>query len=166
MTLCKYFINHGEEMMTFHKNIRQQAAGIINNYEFDSVIVGTSMLQNTSAVEASKLMSGKFVNISMSGSDFYERKMILEYMFRKKDIKSIIYSLDSYKFIYQIKGYNLYPLKNFSYLYDNDPINDIKVYMNDKYLKCLSKYSISKKCVGDRMSLDSQAPCMNLNTIA
>ncbi len=139
---------------TFHKNMRQQAAGIINNYAFDSVILGTSMLENSSANEASQLFKEEFINISMPGSDFYERKIILDYMLRKKEIKSVIYSLDSDKFIYQIKGYKRYPLKNFSYLYDNNPINDIDVYMNDKYLKCLRKYTISKTCIGDSIGLD------------
>ncbi len=139
---------------TFHKNMRQQAAGIINNYEFDSVILGTSMLENTSANEASQLFGGKFVNISMPGSDFFERKHILEYLLNKKNIHKVIYSLDSDKFIYQIKGYKPYPLQNFSYLYDNNPINDINAYMNNKYLKCLRQYSIKKECTGDRTSLD------------
>jgi len=139
---------------TFHKNMRQQAAGIINNYEFDSVILGTSMLENTSANEASKLFNEKFVNISMSGSDFFERKLILEYLFNKKDIHKVIYSLDSDKFIYQIKGYKPYPLKNYTFLYDQNPFNDIDVYMNNKFLKCLIKISTSKECVGNIVSLD------------
>ncbi len=74
---------------TFHKNMRHQAAGIINNYEFDSIILGTSMLENTSANEASEIFGGTFANISMSASDFYERKIILEYLFEKKNINTI-----------------------------------------------------------------------------
>jgi hypothetical protein len=50
--------------------MRQQAAGIINNYEFDSIILGTSMLENTSAKEAGEKLGGKFMNISLSGSNF------------------------------------------------------------------------------------------------
>ncbi len=140
--------------ITFQKNMRQQAAGIINNYEFDSVILGTSMLENTSANEASRLFGGTFVNISMSASDFYERKIVLDYMLQKKEIKRVIYSLDSDKFISQKKGYKLYPLKNFTYLYDQNPFNDFNVYMNSKFLKCLKKFSVSKECTGDKIGLD------------
>ncbi|WP_302616456.1 hypothetical protein, partial [uncultured Desulfovibrio sp.] len=62
----------------FHKDkmyysMREQAAGIINSFEFDSVILGTSMLENTSAREASQKIGGIFVNISLAGSSFYER---------------------------------------------------------------------------------------------
>lgn len=127
---------------TFQKNMRLQAAGIINNYEFDSVILGTSMLENSSANEASTLFGGKFVNISMPGSDFFERKHILEHLLHKKNIHKVIYSLDSDKFIYQIKGYKRYPLKNFSYLYDQNPFNDINAYLN------------TKECTGAIDSLD------------
>lgn len=140
--------------ITFHKNMRLQAAGIINNYNFDSVILGTSMLENSSANEASELFDGKFVNISMSGSDFYERKLALEYLLKKQDIHTVIYSLDSDKFIYQIKGYKPYPLKNYTFLYDQNPFNDIDVYMNNKFLKCLMKFSTSKECIGNIVSLD------------
>lgn len=140
--------------ITFHKNMRQQAAGIINNYSFDSIILGTSMLENTSANKASEIFGGQFVNISMPGSDFVERKLILDYLFKKKTIKKVIYSLDSDKFIYQIKGYKLYPLKNYAYLYDQNPFNDINAYLNNKFLKCLKKFSVSQKCTGDRIGLD------------
>ena len=141
--------------ITFQKNMRLQAAGIINNYEFDSVILGTSMLQNTSADEASKLFNEKFINISMPGSDFFERKIILNYLFKKKSIQKVIYSLDSDKFIYQINGDKIYPLNNFKYLYDDNPLNDINVYLNNKDLNCLRKFSKSKKCVGKKVTLDS-----------
>ncbi len=140
--------------ITFHKNMRQQAAGIINNYEFDSIILGTSMLENTSANEASEIFGGTFANLSMSASDFYERKIILEYLFEKKNINTIIYSLDSDKYIYQNKGNRKYPIKTYSYLYDNNPFNDIDVYMNNKFIKCISTLSTSKQCIGDRIGLD------------
>ncbi len=139
---------------TFHKNMRHQAAGIINNYEFDSIILGTSMLENTSANEASEIFGGTFANISMSASDFYERKIILEYLFEKKNINTIIYSLDSDKYIYQNKGNRKYPITTYSYLYDNNPFNDINVYMNNKFINCIRKLSASKECIGDRIGLD------------
>lgn len=35
-----------------------QDAGIINNYDFDSIIIGSSMLENVSSDEASKRIGG------------------------------------------------------------------------------------------------------------
>ena len=138
----------------FNKNMRQQAVGIINHYSFDSVIFGTSMLENTSADEASKLFGENFVNISMSASDFFERRLVLDYLLEHKRIKTVIYSLDTDKYVYQIHGNSKYPLENYSYLYDANPLNDIKVYLNSQYLKCLMKLSSSQKCIGDRKGLD------------
>ncbi len=139
---------------TFHKNIRQQAAGIINNYDFDSVILGTSMLENSSANEASKLLGGKFINISMSGSNFFERQVILKYLLKHKKIRQVIYSLDIDMYTEQKRLNKTYPLDNYSYLYDENYFNDIKLYLNDKYIKCLISFSKSKECVGSAKSMD------------
>ncbi|EAI0653527.1 hypothetical protein E0287_07960, partial [Campylobacter coli] len=79
---------------TFSSDIRIQAAGVINNYNFDSVILGSSMLENTSTKEANDKLDGKWVNLSLSGSYLNERNIIMKYLFEKKNIYQIIYSLD------------------------------------------------------------------------
>ncbi len=139
---------------SFHKNMRQQAAGIINNYDFDSIIFGTSMLENSSADEASEIFGGKFVNISMSASDFYERKFVLEYLMKNKSIKRVIYSLDADKYIYKKKGSRQYPVNSYNYLYNQNPFDDLNVYLNDKFIRCLVRFSKSKECIGGRKGLD------------
>ena len=55
---------------TFFGDMRVAARGIIQHYPFDSYILGTSMLENTSAREAKEKLGGEWVNISMSGSTF------------------------------------------------------------------------------------------------
>ncbi len=93
---------------TVHENMRLQAAGIIRHGDFDSVILGTSILENTSAREASRLLGGRFVNISISAGDFFERGLILRDLLAHRPVREVIYSLD---FIYlnQRKGYLSYP---------------------------------------------------------
>lgn len=73
-------------------SMREQAAGIINSFEFDSVILGTSMLENTSAREASQKIGGIFVNISLAGSSFYERAIVLKKVLQKKHCTCHIFS--------------------------------------------------------------------------
>jgi len=145
------------EKVTFHKTMREQNAGVINNYSFDSMILGTSMLENTSADEASSIFGGKFVNLSMSGSDFYERQLVLEYALKHKDIKKIIYSLDMDKYVQQKRGNKVYPIDKFNYLYDDNVLNDFELYFNDKYIGCLFRFSKEKECVGNVNSLDRPA---------
>ncbi|ELV8017581.1 hypothetical protein QND80_001710, partial [Campylobacter jejuni] len=76
------------------KDMRMQARGLILYKDFDSAIIGTSMLENTSAKEANKKLGGNWINLSLGGSTFALRAVILDYLFKHKDIKNIIYSLD------------------------------------------------------------------------
>jgi len=140
---------------TFHANMRQQAAGIINNYsDYDSVILGTSMLENTSSKEASNKLGGHFINISLSGSSYFERSIVLRSLFRQHKVKNILYSLDFDKYFSQETEYPSYPLSRFDYLYDENWFNDFKLYANLKYLPCLLLQSSNSKCVGEKISLD------------
>ena len=154
-----------DPMQIFHKhwiakkdslshNMRFQAAGIINNYKFDSVILGTSMLENTSALETSKMLGGDFFNISLSGSSLYERSYILDYVLRKKNIKKVLMSLDGTLNDFKFTGSSKYPIEKYNYLYDINPFNDVKVYINDKYLNCLLTLSTDKVCVGNVPNMD------------
>ena len=131
-----------DPLQIFHKSwfhedrlnphMREQAAGIINNFTFDSIILGTSMLENTSAKEASEKIGGNFFNISLSGSNFYERSFVLSQAC-KKNLKNVVYSLDSV-YINQVKERVDYPTKLWSFLYNSSKLDDFKVYFQKKYL--------------------------------
>ena len=127
-------------------NMRIESAGLIKHHDFDSLIFGSSMLENTSAAEANANLGGKFMNLSLSGSDFYERALILDFAFRHKNFKKIIYSLDTIKFLNQEKGHENYALSEFDFLYDKDPFNDIKVYFTDEFLKKIFKFGKKYQC--------------------
>ncbi len=127
----------------FVSSARHQVLRIINQYSFDSIILGTSMLENTSADESSKILGGKFMNISLSGSDFNTRSIILNYTLKHKKIKKVLYSLDDNGlFQFQKKD-----TSNFDFLYDDDKVNDIRVYVSFKYLKCsmFNSYCLSNR---------------------
>lgn len=144
-----------EREETFHKNMRQQAAGIINNFhDYNSVISGTSMIENTSSKEASEKLGGTFINISMPGSSYFERAIVLRSLFRQHTVKNLLYSLDPDKYFTQVESYPNYPLSQFDYLYDESRLNDFKLYANIKYLPCLLLQSTRKKCVGEKITLD------------
>lgn len=128
-----------------NSNMRLQAAGIINNYEFDSIILGTSMLENTSSKESSYILGGDFINISLSGSDFYERSFVLNYALKKKQIKKVIYSLDYSGLIQSRKGDPNFRIDDFDYLYDDNYLNDFKQYLSIDSFKDILKIYLSKK---------------------
>ena len=136
-----------------HGNMRLQAAGIINNYDFDSIILGTSMMKGTSSIKASEELNSTFVNLSADGSSVYERRVILNHALKKKKLKHVIYSLDTGLDLNLKKNNRTLPLKDFDYLYDSNPVNDLKIYWNKKFVKCLSTLSTSTECLGSKRSL-------------
>lgn len=125
----KSFFHNGEYL---NKNMRIQAAGIIKWYDFDSLILGTSIFENTSAGEAEKLIGGKFFNISAYGSSYFERDFILSSALYKK-LKTVIYSLDDFYLDCMIENV-IFPSKNWSYLYDKNRLNDFRIYFQKKYI--------------------------------
>ena len=70
----------------FYSNMRVQAHGLINFTDFDGIIMGTSMLENTSSYEASKKLNNHFINLSVSGGRYFEKFTILNYA-----LKHLIY---------------------------------------------------------------------------
>ena len=146
-----------DPLQLFHKHwnndnklvpyMRQQAAGIINQYEFDSIILGSSIFENTSAREASKILGGKFVNLSLEGSTFATCSLILKYALEKKTIKQVLYSLDISALILPIHR----DTSDFDYLYDNNKFNDLLAYQNSKYLYCLLNDDL---CFGNNIDLN------------
>jgi len=155
-------ITYYDPLKLFHKpwhhkeylqsSMRVQAAGILKHWEYDSIILGTSILQNTSALEASEHLGGQFINISTAGSDYFERSHILKYALKNKNIKKVLYSLDD---LGKVRwGDPSYNYKSWDYLYDDNELNDIKIYLNKKYLTCLFSFSSKDKCMGNKRDFD------------
>lgn len=136
------------------EDMRQQAVGIINNLNYDSLILGTSILENTSSKEASEALGGNFINISISGGQYFERLIILNYALKKNPLKKVLISLDDLDITGIKKTTALNELANWDYLYDNNPFNDFKAYTNNKYLKCFLFFSEQKECRGNKKDFD------------
>ena len=138
---------------TLHANMRLAIPGAIRRQPFDAVILGTSILENTSADEASQLLGHRYANLSISAGDFFERGLVLDYLLVKHPVTHVVYSLD---FIYlnQRKGYRLFPLSTFDFLYDGNRLNDIRAYLNEHTLSCLMHWSQDAACIGRPLSLN------------
>lgn len=128
-------------------NMREQAYGLIHHYDFDSVIIGSSMLENTSAQEASRLLGGKFINLSLSGAIEYEKAEILNFAIKRKKIKHIITSLDTY-----FSGNKKYEKDYPAGLYTGTP--RIKAYLNQRYFYCILKGKKTPECIGTEKDFD------------
>ena len=116
-------------------NMRLSNAGLIKHYDFNNIILGSSMLENTSANEASQILGGKFINLSMAGSFFYERSFVLDFTLKNKKISKVVYSLDDKNILSPTYRHTDYDPELFSFLYDNNPFNDYKIYLTDEFLE-------------------------------
>lgn len=104
--------------------------GLAKNYDYNSVIIGTSMTENFTLNKTRNLMN-KPIKLSIAGGKSYEFKYVLDIAFSKNEkIETILLGLDVYSFLNDKKYSNL-P----SYLYDDNIFNDYKYLLNLKTLK-------------------------------
>ena len=127
----------------FISNARFQNAGIINSYPFDSVILGNSMAENFSAEEASRLLGGKFVNLSMAGSLLSERHIVLNHLFYKKNVRKVIISLDHLPYVGVGQYSTDLPPEQYSFLYNSNPLDDFRIYFDVQLFRC---WNLAENC--------------------
>lgn len=121
---------------------------LIDNKDFDSVIIGSSTSVNIPADETSNKLGGKFLNLSISGTNEYEERFILKYLYNKKHtIKKMVYFVNYYG-SYRI--YNEFSNKiNWKQLYDNNPFNDIEIYFSRRNINCIFTFDNPRYCYGN-----------------
>ena len=137
----------------FSSDMYYQAAGIINNYEFDSVILGSSILVNTSSLEASQKLNGKWVNLSAGGASIEIRTDMLSYMLKSQKIHNIIFSLEPGWLLNKNNTPNKY-----AYLYDNSRFNDFQTYFDEYFIACIFFHNL---CLKGQDNLDRPANWIN-----
>lgn len=138
---------------TFIKNARFQNAGLINSYKFDSIILGTSMAENFSSKQASKLWGSHFINLSISAGLHSERALILQRALKKKEIRHIIYSLDFYPHAGVDSFKKDYPVEQFNFLYNQNPFDDLSLYLDWELFSCWDlKTDCKERLPGERRS--------------
>ena len=108
------------------ENERGQNDGIARQYDYDAVIVGTSMTRNFRVSEANKLFDANFIKIPYSASGYAELYRAMERVFHyNPDVKIVIRALDTNmnQRVEDREGSQ-------PYLYDDDPWNDVSYLLN------------------------------------
>lgn len=72
--------------------------GIARNYNYDTVIIGSSTSENILKEDVDKLFNSNSVNLSLSGSTALEHRNLLNLVIKKKNVKRIIYGLDYFNY--------------------------------------------------------------------
>ena len=112
-------------------NERSQNDGIMKYFDYDAIICGTSMLQNTRASEFDRLFGCKSIKINFSGGSFREiNDNIEKALSLNPNIKYVVRCLDADRWLnhWDFKSYysDPYPV----YLTDNNAFNDIEYLLN------------------------------------
>jgi hypothetical protein len=98
--------------------------GMAKHYDFDTVITGSSMMENYRNAEAGKILNGKVINLAIGAMTAYELRHLLTTVLAAPKARHVIFDLNFNAFAgsptMQVVAEPL-PL----YLYDDVPWNDV-----------------------------------------
>lgn len=105
-------------------NERYQTPGFAKNFDYDTVIVGTSLTENFFPSNVNKTLGVKSIKLSISGSLLTEQQMILNVALRTKKVKNVLWGIDFASYAC-VPGKVRDTSKPFPYyLYDDNFFND------------------------------------------
>ncbi len=132
-----YFHYHKPNSNLFYElnNERSQNDGIIRHFDYQGMIIGTSMAENFKASEASELWGYDFIKVPFAGGTYKEQNdNIAKAIKYNPDLKVVIRPLD-YAYLTDDKDRVRDDLGDYpDYLYDNNPFNDVKYVFNKQIL--------------------------------
>lgn len=128
-----YFLYH-KPLSVFRyrlNNERYQNYGIARNFDYNAMIVGTSMSENFKPSEFDALFGVQSVKLPFSGGSHCEVKELLEFAFaHNPDVKYVIRNIDLFR-AFDGKDDRDYPADSYpTYLYDDNPWNDVGYLLN------------------------------------
>lgn len=130
-------------------NERYQNDGIMKNFEYDSIITGTSMVENFKASEANRIFGANFIKVPFWGSRYKETNDNLQKAYDSgKNIVYVIRCLDYTMLVLDKDAYmeeGEFP----TYLYNDNPFDDVKYVLNKEilltYTRNVLKYTAAGK---------------------
>jgi hypothetical protein len=119
-----------------YEDERELNAGLAKNFDFDSVVIGSSMMENFTIYDLKHILKyNKPIKLTMAGSSSYEQKLILNTAFRHKKIKNVLLGMDFFAYYGSVKrlkhGESFFPF----YLYDESFFNDYKYIFSSDTLR-------------------------------
>lgn len=130
----------------FSGDARYQNPGLAKNYDYDTIIIGTSMTQNFLPSEVGQALGGTAMKLAIEGSTadehYYTAKLALE----TGKVKKVLWGLD----YFSLKANTQQASDQFpSYMYDDVLWNDYKYLFNYSVYDQLFK-SIYEKMLGNK----------------
>ena len=106
-------------------------AGIAKNYDYDSVIIGSSMTENFRPSQLDELLGGSFVKLPINAGSPFNHKQMMDLAFGSHDVRRVLYGLDIEMLTY---FYTTPKCEMPDYLYDDDLFNDTAYWFNHSVL--------------------------------
>ncbi len=134
ITVDPYFHFHAPNTKDYYYDIsnpRSQNDGILKHFDYEGIIIGTSMVQNFRTSEAEDIFDVKFVKVPYPGASYKEINAALTIAAsHNPKLKYIIRGLDMEMFLHD-KEKMRYELGKYpTYLYDDNLFNDIEYLCN------------------------------------
>lgn len=82
----------------FSENQRYQNPGLARNYDYGTVVVGTSHAENFEPADVERVLGERSLKLAISGSSAREQRMILELAIRSGRVEHVIWVLDQIAF--------------------------------------------------------------------
>ena len=128
-------------------------AGIAKSYDYDSVIIGSSMTENFTPSQLDRELGGSFVKLPINAGSPFNHKQMMDMAFGTHDIKRVFYGVDIELYTY---FYKTPKCEMPEYLYDDDLTNDTAYWFNHSVLltyipKCLKTLGQSDPTQRDTM---------------
>ena len=102
--------------------------GIAKNYDYNAVLLGSSMVENTDINELNGIFDCKTIKVTYAGGSSYNHKKILDTCYNSgHKIEKVFWALDEYA-LRTDKETPRWPLPE--YLYDDNKINDVSYLLN------------------------------------
>ncbi len=117
-------------------------AGIAKSYEYDSVVIGSSMTENFLPSQLDSLFGGQFVKLPINAGSPYNHKQMMDMAFATHDVRRVLYGVDVELYTY---FYKTPKCEMPDYLYDFNPFNDVRYWFNKSVLaryipRCLAAW--------------------------
>jgi hypothetical protein len=106
---------------------RYQNPGLAKNYDYETIIIGSSMTENFFPGKVEEAIGGKTMKLSLQGSYADEQRKIARLALETGKVKTVLWGLDYFALKKNVnKGRNEFP----DFLYDNNILNDYKYWFN------------------------------------
>lgn len=108
-------------------NERYQNRGILERFDYDSIITGTCLSENFKTSQAQELFGGSFVKVANSAGTYRKIGELIECAYDTgHDVKLVIRSIDFTNISEDASDYDMRLDPEFPYwLYDKNPLNDV-----------------------------------------